>query len=120
MAELFVCAGATCQCAAGSAPAALVVTSQTILSINDVTVATVMDYLPMTNVPTFGTCALLTAAALGVSTPCVPVTVAPWTPGSTVKTVNNLAVLTAPSTLTCGIGGAITITDPANTIFQGD
>jgi hypothetical protein len=74
-----------------------------------------MDYIPATNIPTFGTCSVLTAAASGVSTPCAPAIVAPWTPGSPTVTVRGQPALNNTSTCACTIGGAITITDPGTT-----
>lgn len=116
MVDLNVCEGATCTCDMGTAPATLIVTSQAIEDIDGLLVATIMDYSPTVNIPTFGTCAVLTAAAEGVSTPCVPATVAPWTPGSVIESIDGMMVLTNACTLTCSEGGLITITSPANTI----
>ena len=120
MAGFYVCNGATCECTSGTTPATLIVTSQAIASINAMTVATVMDYVTEMNVPSFGTCSVLTAAASGVSTPCVPVTAAPWTPGSVIRTITDMAILTQESMLTCTVGGVISITEPNNEIGEGD
>jgi hypothetical protein len=104
----------------GTTPSSLTVTSQQIETIDGMLVATVEDFAPDSNLPSFGICMTLTAEAEGVSTPCSPALSSPWTPGSTVKTINGMAVLTASSTLACDIGGAITITDPGNTVEQAD
>ena len=87
-----VVATATMMCSFGLAPSVL-----NVLPINRVTVegrpaANIMDHQPILNIPPFGMCTSLanptvaaaTAAALGTLTPmpCVPVTVAPWVPGS--------------------------------------
>lgn len=98
-------------CVAGTAPAPLQVTSQEFVRIDGMAVATIMDCAPEVNIPSFGTCNILTAAALGVPTPCVPATM-PWVPGSVVQTINGLPVLTMPATCQCAIGGVITITEP--------
>jgi len=72
--------------------------------------ATIMDYVPVTNIPSFGNCKVLTAAASGVPTPCVPATVAPWTPGSSTVMIGNKPALHDGCKLTCTVGGMISIT----------
>jgi uncharacterized Zn-binding protein involved in type VI secretion len=84
--------------------------------------ATIMDYQPMANIPPFGMCmtpsnpqvAAATAAALGVLTPqpCIPVTVAPWTPGSPTVMVNGQPALNSTCTCMCMWGGVITVSSP--------
>jgi hypothetical protein len=86
--------------------------------IGGMLVATIQDCMPMTNLPSFGTCNTLTAAAQGVPTPCALTPVGMWTPGSVVQKINNIAVLTQACTLTCGIGGVVTISNPNNVIVQ--
>ena len=55
-----------------------------------------------------------TAAALGVLTPmpCIPVTVAPWIPGSPRVLVGSKPALNNSSKLMCSWGGVITILMP--------
>jgi hypothetical protein len=65
--------GATLQCSCGSAPAKLMVDSQAQYTIEGKPTATIMDCKPGTNIPPFGTCTVLTAAASGVPTPCAMV-----------------------------------------------
>jgi hypothetical protein len=105
--------GATLQCTCGSAPANLVVDSQTKYMIADKLAATIMDFKPGANIPPFGTCALLTAAASGTPTPCAMVPAGPWSVGSTtqVKLGDQLALLSTDK-LTCGVGGLISIVNP--------
>ncbi len=84
--------------------------------------ATIMDNIPMTNVMPFGMCttpsnpqvAAATAAAQGVLTPqpCIPVTTAPWTPGSPTVMIKNKPTLNSSSTLMCTWGGVISVTNP--------
>jgi Domain of unknown function (DUF4280) len=100
------------QCTCGSAPSQLIVTSQMQIKIDNQLAATVMDSLPIANITPFGTCTVLTAAALGVPTPCVPAAVGPWTPGSLTVKVGNLSALLSTDMVTCAIGGMITITNP--------
>src|SRR4051812_2428980 len=117
-----VTAGAALTCSFGAAPSALVV-----LPTNMVNAATpaanIMDFIPMTNIPTFGMCmsianptvASATAAALGVLTPmpCIPATVAPWAPGSPTVMLGGMPALNNSSMCNCMWGGVITFTAPA-------
>jgi hypothetical protein len=108
-----VVTGATLQCTCGTAPSKLLVNSQTKATIDDKLAATVMDFKPTANIPLFGTCTVLTAAALGVPTPCALALVGPWQPGSTtqVKVGNQLALLSTDKLL-CSVPGVISIVDP--------
>jgi hypothetical protein len=112
--------GASMACTMGAAPASLIVTSQPIEKIDDLLIATVLDCVPVTNIPPFGTCQTLTAAASGVPTPCVPAPTGPWKPGSLIAKINSLAVLTMPAQTMCGIGGCISITDAGQTVEVSD
>jgi hypothetical protein len=100
-------------CTCGAAPSVLTVTSQVQCKVGNMLAATIMDFAPMVNVPPFGVCATLTAAALGVPTPCVPAPTGPWAPGSTsIAKIGNLPALLNTDKLTCGIGGVISIVNP--------
>lgn len=84
--------------------------------------ATIMDNKPMANIPPFGVCMSLanptvasaTAAAMGVLTPmpCIPVTAAPWVPGSPTVMIGNLPALNITSKCMCNWGGVISIVAP--------
>jgi hypothetical protein len=90
--------------------------------------ANIMDYVPMVNIPPFGMCMSLanpavasaTSAALGVLTPmpCVPVIVAPWTPGSPTVLIAYMPALNNTSTCMCTWAGVIIITNPGQTTVQ--
>jgi hypothetical protein len=104
------------QCTCGSAPSTLAVASQLLVKIGNMTAATVMDNAPVVNIPPFGTCAVLTAAALGVPTPCVPAPTGPWLPGSTTGVkIGNLQGLLDTDKLMCAIPGVISIINPGQT-----
>ena len=117
---------ATIKCTFGVAPSSLMVVPKgaPVLSSNQ-PAATIMDNIPITNIPPFGMCsspsnptvASATAAALGVLTPmpCVPVTPAPWTPGAPTVLINNTPALNNSSCLTCTWGGVISIVSPGQT-----
>lgn len=110
--------GALIQCSFGSAPCSYVVLPANMVTATT-SAGTIMDYAPITNVPTFGMCntpsnptvASATAAALGVLTPmpCVPATAAPWISGSPTCMIKNFPALNDSSTLMCSYGGVIQI-----------
>ncbi len=117
-----VCTGALLMCDMGVAPATLVAISAPTVTTSGMPAATIMDFAPMANIPTFGMCmspanpevAAATAAALGVLTPmpCIPATVAPWTPGCPTVTLCGMPALDDSSMCMCMWGGTITITFP--------
>ena len=116
-----VVTGAMMTCSFGVAPAVLNATPTGVMA-SSMPAATIMDMVPMENIPTFGMCmspanpqvAAATAAALGVLTPqpCIPNTVAPWVPGSPTVTIGGNPALTADSTCMCAWAGTITISMP--------
>jgi hypothetical protein len=113
--------GATLQCSFGVAPGVL-----TVLPVNRTMTggpaANIMDHVPMLNILPFGMCncpanpmvAAATAAALGVLTPmpCIPMTSAPWMPGSPTVMVGGMPSLQNSSKLMCQWGGVIQILAP--------
>lgn len=113
--------GATMMCDFGVAPGVLSPTPHMVMA-SSMPVATIMDFAPMLNIPTFGMCSSLsnpevasaTSAALGVLTPmpCIPVTVDPWVPGSECVMITGIPALSEESTCMCTWGGTITITFP--------
>lgn len=113
-----VCMGAMMQCSFGMAPSSLMVlpANRVLTKVPD---ANIMDHIPMVNILPFGMCqspsnpmvAAATAAALGVLTPmpCIPVTAAPWAPGSATVMIANMPALNNSSKLMCTWGGVISI-----------
>lgn len=122
-----VCGGAMIKCSFGNAPGTLMV-----LPVNRVMtsmpIANIMDGKPMVNVLPFGMCssmanptvAAATAAAFGALTPmpCVPVTPAPWAPGSPTVLVGNMPALNNSSKLMCTWGGMIEVNAPGQATIQ--
>lgn len=116
-----VCAGAMLKCSFGLAPGSLLVlpTSGVTTAVPD---ATIMDHKPVVNIAPFGMCnspanptvAAATAAALGVLTPmpCMPMTAAPWMPGSPTVLLGGVPALNDASRLMCSAGGVIDISAP--------
>jgi|ERR1700729_2536410 hypothetical protein len=83
--------------------------------------ATIADFVPLTNIATFGMCnspanpavAAATTAASGVFTPapCVPATASPWAPPTTV-TVAGVPAIDQKSTCQCTWGGTVAVVNP--------
>jgi len=115
--------GAMMQCSFGAAPAPINILPANRVQAGGAPAATIMDFVPMTNIPTFGMCSSLanptvaaaTAAALGALTPmpCIPATAAPWAPGVPTTMIANQPALDATCKLMCTWGGAIQFTAPA-------
>lgn len=111
--------GATLQCSQGTAPSTLTVLPNNNVDGENQPAATINDYQPNVNIMPFGMCITLanpqvaaaTAAALGVLTPqpCIPMTTAPWTPGSSTVMAANQCLLTNDSTCNCQWTGVIEI-----------
>lgn len=124
---LAVCGGAMCSCSFGVAPSALMVTPEN-KTMTTMPLATIMDNVPLKNIMPFGMCtsianpqvAAATAAALGVLTPmpCIPVTTAPWAPGSPTVLIANKPALNQNSKLICNWGGVIQVTNPGTMQIQ--
>jgi hypothetical protein len=106
-------------CSFGVAPGALIVPPLN-KTLAGAPAANIMDFKPMMNIPTFGMCSSLanptvasaTAAALGVLTPmpCIPVTTAPWAPGSPTVMIGKQPALNNSSSCMCNWLGVITFT----------
>ena len=110
-----VCNTAMLSCSFGVAPGTLTVTSQMTVQIENQSAATIMDFAPMSNIGSFSMCTTpsnpAVAAAQGAPSACVPVTVAPWTPGAATVTNNNFPLLNSTSTCMCAYGGVISVSN---------
>ena len=124
-----VCMGATLQCSFGVAPSALMVLPQNRVLTGPVpSAANIMDNKPLVNILPFGMCsslanptvAIATAAALGVLTPmpCIPVTPAPWAPGSPTVLIGNMPALNNTLKLLCMWAGVIQVVQPGQMTVQ--
>lgn len=115
-----VCSGAIISCSFGSAPSTLTILPTNCVNTNSMPAATTMDYIPLVNIMSFGTCSsetnpaviAATAAAGGVETPapCVPETVTPWSPGISDVCINSMSALDDGSTCDCLWQGSISVT----------
>jgi hypothetical protein len=120
--------GALLKCSYGVAPSALVVLPANAVEACMMPAATVMDNIPMMNILPFGMCQSManpmvmaaTAAALGALTPmpCIPMTTAPWDPGSPTVQIAGMKALDASSKLKCMWGGQIQISFPGQETVQ--
>jgi hypothetical protein len=118
--------GAMMSCDQGAAPASLVVPPLANASADEQALATVNDFQPQVNIPPFGMCrtqanpqvAAATAAANGVPTPqpCVPVTTSPWSPGSSISSLDGVRLLSDDSTCKCAWSGTIRIDAPGSAV----
>jgi len=115
-----VVSGAMMMCTFGAAPSTLNVLPANMVNGAGKPAANIMDHKPNVNVAPFGVCmslsnpqvAAATSAALGVLTPmpCVPMTTAPWMPGSATVMLKNMPALNNSSKCLCNWGGQISIT----------
>ena len=94
-------------CQFGAAPGVLVVVPKGApVNLENKFAATIMDFVPMTNIMPFGICnspmnpAAVAAKAVGATAPCIPITT-PWTPGASKTMINNFPALTATSKCSC-------------------
>lgn len=118
--------GAQLKCSQGTSPSSLTVLPANGTTGDEQNGATVMDFVPMVNIAPFGMCqtqanpqvAAATTAAQGVLTPqpCIPVTTSPWSPGSSVVTINEQKALTADSKCNCTWTGSIEVTKPGSEV----
>ncbi len=121
---IHTCTGAQMVCMMGLSPSVFNATPKNVMTSYK-PAGNILDHKPMMNIPPFGMCkspsnptvAAATAAALGVLTPmpCVPMTVAPWAPGSATLLVAGAPALNNTSTLACIWGGVIKIANPGQT-----
>ena len=117
-----VCSGAQLMCSFGMAPSSLVVLPLNKSMSSTMPSANIMDNKPMVNILPFGMCmsianpmvAAATSAAMGVLTPmpCIPMTTAPWAPGSPTMILGGMPALNITSKLMCNWAGVIQIIQP--------
>ena len=122
-----VCSGAMIKCSFGAAPSSLTVLPKNRVKTT-MPIANIMDNIPMVNIMPFAMCssianptvAAATSAALGVLTPmpCIPVTPAPWAPGSPTVPVANMPSLNDNSKLMCMWAGVIEVTTAGQTTIK--
>ena len=116
--------GATINCSFGAAPSTLVVLPINRVMVQNMPVATIMDYVPIVNIPPFAICnaptnpAVIAAKVVGAPAPCVPIIPAPWVPGSPTVLVGNMPALNNSSKCMCTWAGVISIVQPGQVQTQ--
>ena len=103
----YVCNGAIIKCAMAVPPgicSLMVLPDKRILSQGQ-PVASIMDFKPLLNIPTFGVCSITLM-------PCMPALVTPWMPPKVNVLHSNQPALMSNCMLACSLGGIITIMFP--------
>lgn len=111
--------GTMCKCSFGTVTSGLAFSPTRFVMAEGKPMACILD----NKFATFGMCnsttnpavVAATAAASGVftSAPCVPVTVAPWLPGSLTVLIKGSPALNNSSKLMCSWGGVISVATPS-------
>lgn len=114
--------GSVLSCSFGSAPMPMTPSQGTPVLADMLPAATINDFMPLENIPSFGLCASLanpevaaaTAQAQGVLTPmpCTPATASPWLPGAPTLLIEGAPALCMGSMCLCDWLGEITIEEP--------
>lgn len=120
-----VVAGASIMCTMGTSPGTLIATNQPTVLVGGKPIGTVADAAPFSNLVPCGMCtsmanpavASATAAALGVLTPqpCTPTPAGVWICAGT-PLIGGVPALNNTASLTCAFGGAVSITNPGQTV----
>ena len=118
------CTGGLMKCPMGMTPSVFNATPKMVMTSN-MPAGNILDFVPILNIPPFGMCKspanpmviAATAAALGALTPmpCIPMTVAPWAPGSPTVLLSGAPALNNTSKLACLWGGVIEFTQAGQT-----
>lgn len=110
--------GATLICTSGTTPSVYNASPQPLVATaTGLQAATINQAVPGANILPFGTCNVLTAAASGVPTPCVPATTV-WAPPAALATVAGQPVATIQSKCPCTVGGVISVTAPGQALID--
>lgn len=114
--------GSVLSCSFGTVPMPMIVPPEVPVLTDLLPAATIFDFVPLENIPSFGLCSSLanpevaaaTAAAEGVLTPmpCIPVTTSPWVPGAPTVLLEGMPALCMGSLCMCDWLGEITIDEP--------
>lgn len=104
-------ATAQCMCSFGTNPSNLMVLPNNKVMVENKPAANIMDNKPMVNIMPFGYC----FSPYNPQYTCVPVTNAPWVPGSPTVMLGTAPILNNSSKLMCNWGGIIQILNPGAT-----
>lgn len=122
--------GAMVSCSFGTIPMPLIVLPESPVLTDVLPAATILDFVPLENIPSFGLCMSLanpevdaaTAAAFGVLVPmpCIPVTTSPWVPGGPTVLLEGIPALVEGSVCLCDWLGVIEIDEPGQESVMTD
>ncbi len=119
---LCVCSGAKMKCSQSQDPnteAALLVIPPMVTTNSEKPLATTMDMIPMVNIPAFGQCKSaanpMVVANKMAPVSCIPIVVAPWSPGAKKLTITSFPALLQTDKCMCMWAGEITISDAGQT-----
>ena len=119
-----VCMGAKISCSFGDSDGTLMILPMNMVNTVGNSAATIMDYVPMMNILPFGNCSSpsnpMVIAAYGAPQPCIPVVIAPWSPGSATVKIGKLAALDEDSTCMCMWAGSVSVGDAGQTDVSMD
>lgn len=106
--------GTQLKCSFGTVPSNLVAPPSNRVTASEQPAATVIDYIPTSNIPPFGLCTSPSNPAVYSSgpQPCVPLTTSPWSPGSKKVTMSGKSALDSNSRCMCNWAGVITVLNP--------
>ncbi|WP_371260838.1 DUF4280 domain-containing protein [Myxosarcina sp. GI1] len=108
--------GATLKCSFGTTPSSLIVIPKgTPTIIEGKLAATIMDFRPIVNIPSFRMC---NSKINPIAPACVPVIPAPWAPGTATFSINTPLALNDSCKCMCAWGGVIQITNPGQSIVS--
>ena len=125
----YVCNGAVLKCSQAMPPSiSTLIVIPPDVKAEKKQMANMMDYVPMTNIPTFGLCnakanpavIAATSAALGVHTPapCIPNIVTPWIECKTDVLVRKNPAVLKSSSLQCMWSGKISVNSEGQTTIK--
>ena len=116
--------GAILSCSFGTAPTPMVVPYRKPVVPNALPIATIMDFLPIDNIPSFVGCTSPANPASGGGVlspaPCIPATTSPWFPGYPRIQIDGIPALSPGSTCQCNWQGEIKIDEPGQETASTD
>ncbi|SJZ77221.1 DUF4280 domain-containing protein [Selenihalanaerobacter shriftii] len=109
--RLYVCNGAKLKCSLGTGPSTLNVADKYQVYIQSKPMATIQD----TNMSKFGS---KCKRSSDPTPPCTPNPAGSWQGGKDDVTIHDIPTLLETSTITCGYGGSIKITNPGQSLVR--
>ena len=104
------------KCSFGLAPGTLMVLPAKMINAGNMPVLNMTEFSPFVNILPFGMCTSpanpAVAAAMGAPMPCVPTTIAPWSPPNPKVMFKNIPSVTLSAMCNCAFGGVITMVNP--------